>query len=75
MDEKLIVGGRILVGYCVKTTMVAVLYLYMWSENRKRDREAAVQGSGLSEEQEKEAIEQGMQDVTELDNKGFRYVL
>ncbi|KAI1444938.1 MFS general substrate transporter [Annulohypoxylon stygium] len=65
----------ILVGYCVKTTMVAVLYLYMWSENRKRDREAAVQGSGLSEEQEKEAIEQGMQDVTELDNKGFRYVL
>ncbi|XDG00440.1 hypothetical protein ABKA04_000055 [Annulohypoxylon sp. FPYF3050] len=65
----------ILVGYCVKTTMVAVLYLYMWTENKKRDREAAVQGSGLSEEQEKEAIEQGMQDVTELDNKGFRYVL
>ena len=44
--------------------MVAVLYLYMWAENKKRDRKAAVCGSGLSEEQEKEAIEQGMQDVT-----------
>ncbi|KAI0880795.1 MFS general substrate transporter [Annulohypoxylon maeteangense] len=65
----------ILVGYCVKTTMVIVLYLYMWTENKKRDREAAIYGSRLSEEQEKEAIEQGMQDVTELDNKGFRYVL
>ncbi|KAI0378717.1 MFS general substrate transporter [Hypomontagnella monticulosa] len=64
-----------LTGYCVKTIMVIVLYLYMWTANRKRDREAAVNGSRLSEEQEKEAIEQGMHDVTELDNKGFRYVL
>ncbi|KAI1206578.1 MFS general substrate transporter [Annulohypoxylon truncatum] len=64
-----------LVGYCVKTVMAAVLYLYMWTENKKRDREAAIHGARLSEEQEKEAIEQGMQDVTELDNKGFRYVL
>ncbi|OTB02238.1 hypothetical protein M426DRAFT_264727 [Hypoxylon sp. CI-4A] len=65
----------ILVGYCLKTAMVIVLYVYMWSVNKKRDREAARYGPGLSEEQEKEAIEQGMQDVTELDNKGFRYVL
>ncbi|KAI0097112.1 MFS general substrate transporter [Daldinia grandis] len=65
----------ILIGYSVKTVMVVVLYIYMWSVNRKRDREAALEGSGLSEEQEKQAIEQGMQDVTELDNKGFRYVL
>ena len=55
--------------------MVAVLYLYMWSVNKKRDREAAAAGSHLSAEQEKEAIENGMQDMTELDNKGFRYSL
>lgn len=67
--------ARILIGYSVKTVMVVVLYVYMWSVNRKRDREAALEGSGLSEEQEKQAIEQGMQDVTELDNRGFRYVL
>ncbi|KAI2613181.1 uncharacterized protein GGS25DRAFT_518861 [Hypoxylon fragiforme] len=65
----------ILIGYSVETLMVIVLYLYMWSVNRKRDREAAVYGSGLSAEREKEAIERGMQDVTELDKKGFRYVL
>ncbi|KAI1338196.1 MFS general substrate transporter [Xylariaceae sp. FL0016] len=65
----------ILVGYSVKTAMVVVLYVYMWSVNKKRDREAVVPGSHLTEEQEKEAIEKGMQDVTELDNKGFRYVL
>lgn len=76
--------------------MVVVLYLYMWGVNRKRDREAAVSDAGLTAEQEKEAIERGMQvrvpmltrpelgmlanagtpqDVTELDNPGFRYVL
>ncbi|OTA76648.1 hypothetical protein M434DRAFT_383362 [Hypoxylon sp. CO27-5] len=65
----------ILISYCVKTIMVIVLYLYMWAVNKKRDREATTYGSRLSAEQEKEAIEQGMQDVTELDNKGFRYVL
>ncbi|KAI1393189.1 MFS general substrate transporter [Hypoxylon trugodes] len=65
----------ILIGYCVKTTMVIVLYLYMWLVNKKRDRDAATYGSRLSAEQEKEAIEQGMHDVTELDNEGFRYVL
>jgi len=47
----------------------------MWSANKKRDREAATPGSHLTPEQEKEAIEKGMMDVTELDNPGFRYVL
>lgn len=55
--------------------MVVVLYFYMWSVNKKRDREAAAGAYGLSAEQEKEAIERGMQDMTEIDNKGFRYVL
>ena len=66
---------RILIGYCIKTVMVVVLYVYMWSANKARDREAAREGGQLSTEEEKEAIEKGMQDMTELDNKGFRYVL
>ena len=58
----------------VQTVMVIILYAYMWSVNKKRDREAA-QSAALSDIEEREAIERGMQDVTELDNKGFRYVL
>lgn len=38
--------------------------------NRKRDREQA--GNPVDE---KETIELGMHDVTELDNRGFRYTL
>ncbi|KAI1827394.1 MFS general substrate transporter [Xylaria intraflava] len=64
-----------LIGYSVKTVMVIALYLYMWSANKKRDREAAAGGPELAAEREKNAIEQGMQDVTELDNPGFRYLL
>jgi hypothetical protein len=63
-----------LVGYCVKLAAIVVLYIYMWAENKRRDREAASSGiTGYDEE--KEAIERGMHDVTELDNKGFRYTL
>jgi hypothetical protein len=47
----------------------------MWSVNKKRDRESASGIVGLTEEEEKEAVEAGMHDVTELDNKGFRYIL
>ena len=57
-----------------QTLMVLVLYAYMWSVNKKRDREAA-QSEALSDIEEREAIERGMQDMTELDNKGFRYAL
>lgn len=61
-----------LVGYIVKLLSVVVLYIYMWSVNKKRDREQA----GMSEEErEKEAVEAGMRDMTELENKGFRYIL
>ncbi|ORY04289.1 major facilitator superfamily domain-containing protein [Clohesyomyces aquaticus] len=63
-----------LVGYCVKLAMVVVLYIYMYSVNKKRDR-AAASGVQLTEEQEKEAVKLGMHDVTELDNLGFRYIL
>lgn len=65
----------ILVGYSAKTVFVMVLYAYMWNVNKKRDREGAADGSRLTEEAEKDAVEAGMQDVTEIDNKGFRYVL
>lgn len=54
--------------------MVVVLYGYMWSVNKKRDREATADPR-RAEDQEREAIEKGMRDMTEIDNKGFRYVL
>ncbi|CAK4033125.1 MFS general substrate transporter [Lecanosticta acicola] len=63
-----------LVGYCVKLGMVVLLYFYMVSVNKKRDREAALNGTSR-EAEEKAAIANGLHDMTELDNKGFRYVL
>ncbi|KAK4973143.1 hypothetical protein LTR42_006437 [Elasticomyces elasticus] len=64
----------ILVGYTAKTVLVGVLYFYMWSVNKARDRAAAAEGLSSAVD-EKQAIENGMHDMTELDNKGFRYVL
>ncbi len=63
-----------LIGYVIKLVSIITLYIYMYSVNKKRDREAAASGVGSIDE-EKEAIERGMKDVTELDNKGFRYSL
>jgi cbb3-type cytochrome oxidase subunit 3 len=63
-----------LVGYSVKLLMVVILYVYIHRSNKKRDAEQAARGE-LSEEEEKEAIERGMLDMTEIDNKGFRYIL
>ena len=65
---------RMLVGYTVKLVMVVILYVFMYTANKKRDRAAAADGAG-SDEEEKAAIERGMHDATELDNKGFRYAL
>lgn len=42
---------------------------------KKRDGESAQVGSVSNELEEKKAIERGVQDVTELDNKHFRYAL
>lgn len=56
-----------LVGYVVKLLSVITLYVYMWRENKRRD--------AAGETDEKTAVEAGMQDQTELDNKGFRYSL
>jgi hypothetical protein len=63
-----------LIGYTIKLIMVLVLFTYMWSVNKKRDRESA-SGIHMTEEEEKQAIEEGMHDVTEIDNRGFRYIL
>ena len=63
-----------LIGYSIKLVAVLVLFAYMWSVNKKRDRESA-SGVHLTPEEEKAAIEAGMLDVTEIDNKGFRYIL
>lgn len=63
-----------LVGYSVKLAMVVVLYIYMYTSNKKRDSEQAARGE-VSEEEEREAVEKGMMDMTEIDNRGFRYIL
>ncbi|KAM0133428.1 hypothetical protein ACHAP3_005953 [Botrytis cinerea] len=63
-----------LVGYSVKLAMVVVLYIYMYSSNKKRDAEQEARGE-VSEEEEREAVEKGMMDMTEIDNRGFRYIL
>ncbi|KAJ8107460.1 hypothetical protein OPT61_g8849 [Boeremia exigua] len=63
-----------LTGYSVKLIAVLVLFAYMWSVNKKRDRESA-SGVQLTDDDLKAAIEAGMHDVTEIDNKGFRHIL
>lgn len=65
---------RMLVGYSVKLLSVVLLYIYMWGVNKKRDRQAAQSGESR-EDIERAGIECGMQDMTELENKAFRYVL
>jgi hypothetical protein len=59
-----------LIGYSVKLIAVLVLFAYMYSVNKSRDR-----ASTSTEEETQTAIEAGMHDVTEIDNKGFRYIL
>lgn len=63
-----------LVGYSVKLVMVFVLYAFMYTSNKRRDREQLARGEA-SEEEERQAIEKGMLDMTEIDNRGFRYIL
>ncbi|EJU02353.1 MFS general substrate transporter [Dacryopinax primogenitus] len=60
-----------LAGYCIKTALGIVLGLYMWNENRRRDRLLAETGG----QSEKESEEDGMLDRTEFENPGFRYSL
>ncbi|KAH7317157.1 major facilitator superfamily domain-containing protein [Stachybotrys elegans] len=55
------------VGYTVKLLAIVVLYIYMYRANKARDLKYPGQ--------EAEAIDAGMHDITEIDNKGFRYSL
>lgn len=64
-----------LVGYSIKLAMVVVLYIYMWRQNKARDAEDAARSDAEQEAIIKEGIEMGMHDVTELDNRAFRYIL
>ena len=75
---------RMLGGYCLKEVATIAIYLYMWRENKRRDKAAAeLAEAGVDEttnvgalsKVEREAIERGMRDTTDLDNPGFRYVL
>lgn len=59
-----------LAGYSVKLTAILILYAYMYLENKRRDRAALG-----AQESEEDSIERGMMDQTEIDDKGFRYVL
>ena len=63
-----------LAGYSVKLVMAAVLYVYMFTANKKRDHAAAAEGMA-SDDEKPAAIERGLQDITELENNGFRYSL
>ena len=67
-------ANSMLVGYSVKLCMAVTLYIYMYTANKKRNREAATEGME-SDDEKRAAIERGMHDMTELDNKGFRYSL
>lgn len=49
---------------------VLVLFAYISRVGRKRNRESA-SGVHLTHEEEKAAVEAGIHDVTEVDNKGF----
>ena len=67
-----------LVAYSIKLLMVVVLYVHMWMFNQVRKREAVAAMAAArvgAVIDEKEAIELGMHDVTEIDNKGFRYAM
>lgn len=67
-----------LVGYVIKLVAITILYIYMWRVNKKRDREQIADAGGSLDEKERvrrQGIEGGMHDMTELDNKYFRYVL
>ncbi|KAJ7267787.1 major facilitator superfamily domain-containing protein [Mycena rebaudengoi] len=63
-------------GYVVKTVCHLALGIYMWNSNRLRDRNAVAAGENISKaERARLAEEEGMKDITEFDNKWFRYVL
>jgi hypothetical protein len=64
-----------LVGYSVKLAMVLLLYIYMYRSNVARDAAAAGGAADPDREEDREAIENGMLDMTEIDNRGFRYIL
>ncbi|VDC05871.1 unnamed protein product [Peniophora sp. CBMAI 1063] len=63
-------------GYAAKCGLHVILGLYMFFENRRRDTLAEAEGYALPEEERSRlAVDAGMNDVTEHDNKWFRYVL
>ncbi|EPE02847.1 allantoate permease [Ophiostoma piceae UAMH 11346] len=64
-----------LVGYTIKLLMVIALYVYMYRSNKARDAAVAASGSSENTLSDREAVEQGMLDQTEIDNPGFRYAL
>lgn len=62
--------AAMLASYSVKLICHLLLGLYMWNDNRKRDKAA-----GGVPVDEKRGAEAGMLDLTEFENPDFRYVL
>ncbi|KAH8813415.1 MFS general substrate transporter [Flagelloscypha sp. PMI_526] len=66
----------IMAGSAIKCGFHVILGIYMYLENRRRDREAEENGETVPEEERKKLAEEaGMRDLTEHENKWFRYVL
>lgn len=53
----LMIIGRMLVGYAMKLTSITALYVYMYLENKRRDRAA---NDAFGEDLVEDGIERGM---------------
>ncbi|KAH8833374.1 major facilitator superfamily domain-containing protein, partial [Flagelloscypha sp. PMI_526] len=66
----------IMAGSAIKCGFHIILGIYMYYENLRRDKEALEKGEVIPEEERKKLAEEaGMRDMTEHENKWFRYVL
>lgn len=67
-----------LTGYTIKLVMVFILYAYMRIENKRRDRAAAAAAATEGVHEKRPSTTSSVEtddDMTEVDNKAFRYTL
>ncbi|RMY32790.1 hypothetical protein D0866_06366 [Hortaea werneckii] len=63
----------LIVCYCGIIALAGFLWLYMWAENKRRDRK--LDGEETIRNAEEQAILEGFKDRTDKESKGFRYSL
>ncbi|KAI7397116.1 MFS general substrate transporter [Hortaea werneckii] len=63
----------LIVCYCGIIVLAGFLWLYMWAENKRRDRK--LDGEETNRDAEEQAILEGFKDRTDKQSKGFRYSL